>query len=224
MDIQELKEESFLKVLLIGESGTGKTYNSSKVALAVLEAGGSVLYVDTESEGSTTLLEVIDAEGYDEEVVDKLDYMMVHNLEQWYGAFDKSGDYDLMVIDTLDHKHSYVIKAVTDAKIESGADWNEYAQIYSKEKELMEKIGKPDTNILATIDPQSGKSGKPKGAQTNVAGYFTAVVQLVKEGDGWSNKIINWVGHSDRIGKKAGDVPGNIASSFMEYTGLESDE
>lgn len=221
MDIEELKRKSFLKVLLTGESGTGKTFNSSKVSLNLLERGADVLYVDTEAEGSTTLLELIDVEDYDDEVVDGLDYLPVDGLEEWYGAFEKSDEYDFMVIDTLDHKHSYVIKAVTDAKLDSNADWNEYAQIYSKEKELMEKIGKPNTNILATLDPDSGKSDKPKGAQTNVFGYFTAVVQLFKSGDEWSNKIINWVGHSERIGTKAADLPNNLTSSFEDYIKFE---
>lgn len=223
MDIEELKEKSFLKVLFIGESGTGKTYNASGIALLVLEAGGDVMYVDTESEGSTTLLNLIDRKDYDDEIVENLDYVPVDNLEQWYNAFDKSEEYDLMVIDTLDHKHSYVIRAVTDAKVKADADWNEYAQIYSKEKELMEKIGKPDTNILATIDPDSGKANKPKGAQTNVTGYFTAVLQLAKEGDSWSNKIINWVGHSERIGKEASDIQENVARSILNYTEIDGD-
>lgn len=221
MEIEELRKKSFLKVLMSGSSGTGKTYNSSKITLSILEAGGSVLFVDTEAEGSTTLLEIIDKKGYDDDIVDDLEYLPVDGLEQWYGAFERAGDFDLMVIDTLDHKHSYVIKAVTDAKTKGDADWNEYAQIYSKEKELMEKIGKPSTNILATIDPDSGKSDKPKGAQTNVFGYFTAVVQLVKNGDEWSNKILNWVGNSDRIGTKAANLPENVSNSFMEYMELE---
>lgn len=224
MDIEELKQKSYLKVLFVGESGTGKTMNSAKVALKMLEAGADVLYLDTESEGSTTLLKVIDQEGYDDDVVENLEYELIDSLEQWYGAFDRSDDFDLMVIDTLDHKHSYVISSVTDAKRDGDADWNEYAQIYSEEKKLMEKIGKPKTNILATIDPASGKSNKPKGAQTNVFGYFTAVVQLVKNGDEWSNKIINWVGHSDRIGTKAADLPVNVSNSFKEYSGIDGEE
>ena len=218
MDIDELRKEAFIKVLLWGSSGRGKTFNASKVTLELLEEGYDVLYCDTESEGSTTMVQLIDEGEYDEEVVDNLDYVQVDSVEEWYAQFDRSDNFDLMVIDTLDHKHSYVVKGVADARRESDADWNEYPQIYGEEKNMMERIGKPETNIIATIDPDSGKSDKPKGAQTNVRGYFTAVIQLTKSGDEYSNKILNWVGKTDWIGKKMPDpFAENLAEQIEEY-------
>lgn len=218
MKLEELKQEAKIKVLLWGKSGRGKTYNSAIVALEVASSGKDVLFVDTESEGSTTMVQLVEKGEYDEDSVENLEYVQVDGIEDWYAQFDRSENFDLMVIDTLDHKHSYVIKGVADARRKADADWNEYPQIYGEEKNLMEKIGKPNSNVLATIDPESGKSGKPKGAQTNVKGYFTVVVQLTKSGDEYSNKVLNWVGETEYIGKKVPDPLGeNLADKMMEY-------
>lgn len=206
MDIQELRKKSNRKVLLRGKSGRGKTRQSSLIALEVLDQGGKVLYVDTESEGSTTILALIDENGYDESIVDGLEYDRVESYEDMKSSINAASDYDLVVFDTLDHKHSYVLKAVTDAKTAADADWNEYPQIYSMEKEFMDDLRKLDTNLVATIDPDSGKSDKPKGAQVNVQGYFTIVVDLYRDGNSWSHKIENWIGRSSLIGKQIGNT------------------
>lgn len=220
MEFDELKKQSNLKVLLEGQSGTGKTINSAKIALEVLSRGGSVLYADTEAEGSETIVNIIEATDYDESIVENLTYERVGDYDGLVSVIERSSDFDLLVIDTLDHKHSFVLKAVTDAKRASDADWNEYATIYSEEKELMGAIGSPETNIVATLDPDSGKDGKPKGAQTNIRGYFGAVIQTKKSGDAeWDHKILNWVGKSDWIGKKLPNMPevvGDEIESRME--------
>lgn len=202
MEYDDLLSQSKLKVLLEGKSGRGKTRTACKVVLEILDNGNDVLYLDTEAEGSETIVNLIEDGDYSEDVVENLQYERVENYEDLVEAMSRAEDYDLMVLDTLDHKHSYVLKAVTDAKRDADADWNEYATIYSEEKELMNTLGDPDTNIIATLDPDSGKRDKPKGAQTNIRGYFSAVIELRKQGDGeWGHKIINWVGKSDWIGK-----------------------
>jgi len=217
MEFDDLKRQSNLKVLLEGQSGTGKTINAAKIALGVLDNGGSVLYTDTEAEGSETIVNLIEDSDYDESVVSNLDYERVGSYDEMVAIFEKAGQYDLLVIDTLDHKHTFVLKAVTDAKRDGDADWNEYATIYSEEKEFMGEIGSPKTNIVATLDPDSGKDGKPKGAQTNVRGYFSAVIQTKKTGDSdWDHKILNWVGKSDWIGKKLPEMPKVVADEIAK--------
>lgn len=218
MDIEELRKKSNRKILLRGNSGRGKTRQSAMVTLHVLDEGGDVLFIDTESEGAPTILALIDQLGYDEDLVDGLEYEMVESYEDMKSSLNNSSDYDLVVFDTLDHKHSYVLKAVTDAKTKADADWNEYPQIYSKEKEFMDDLRKLETNLLATIDPESGKSNKPKGTQVNIQGYFTIVVDLYRDGNDWSHKIENWIGRSDLIGKEIRntDIHDALASEIIE--------
>jgi len=217
MQFEELKKQSNLKVIFEAKSGYGKTFTAAKVVLKLLDEGKEVLYIDTEAEGSETLINLIEGGDWNEGVVERLDYFRAENYSTLTEAISRGGDYDLMVVDTLDHKHSYVLKAVAGAKRDSDADWNEYPQIYSEEKELMAMLGDPDTNIIATLDPDSGKRDKPKGAQTNIRGYFSAVIELRKQGDGeWDHKIINWVGKSDWIGKALPDLPEVVADEILE--------
>ena len=206
MELQELKQKSNSKILLRGESGSGKTNRACKLALRVSREGGDVLYVDTEAEGSTTMVNLVESQDapYDESDLANVEYVQAGSygelMDNIGNSDGRQAAFDLVVVDTLDHKHSYVLKHVTDAKRESGADWQEYASIYAEEKELMEQIGKPEANIVATLDPSSGGMDKPKGAQTNVHGYFTIVLDLMVTEDDYKNKIRNWVGHGDKRG------------------------
>lgn len=218
MEFDDLVKQSKLKVVLQGPSGSGKTYKAAQVAVKVLVSGRSVLYCDTEAEGAETMVQIIQNNGYDEDVVDDLDYRQVEDYDQFDTALEDMGDYDLMVIDSLDHKHTYVLKAVTDAKRSSDADWSEYAAIYSEEKEIMGRIGKPSTNIIATLDPESGSDGKPKGAQTNVAGYFSVVVNVSKGADEWTHKIVNWIGESDWVNKKHPEIVEELSDRIIDRT------
>ena len=218
MDFEELKKKSNRKILLRGKSGRGKTLKASKLALSVAEAGGKVSYVDTESEGSTTIVNLIEDGEFDEDVVENLEYVQVDNYSELMEFVDDhhQRQVDLLVVDTLDHKHTYVLKEVTGAKLEADANWNEYPQIYSKEKELMGKFGKPKTNIIATLDPDSGKMDKPKGAQTNIHGYFDVVIDLNKSGNEWGNVVRNYVGQSKAIGNSVSNIDDHLVEDLIK--------
>ena len=208
MDLEELQLKDNITILEYGKSARGKTYDACRVALELSGDGYDVLYADTESQGSTTLYQLVTSGDYDESHLENIDYHEVGGYSDLMELLEPSNteDYCLVVIDTLDHKHSYVLKAVTDAKRESDAEWQEYARIYSEEKEVMERIGNANTNILCTLDPESGSSDKPKGAQTNIHGYFTVVIRKIKTGDGWASEIENFVGDTSLIGSQATNV------------------
>lgn len=207
MDIQELKEMSNTSVLLRGKSGRGKTRNAVKVSLQILQVGGRVLYAESESQASKTFLKAIEDGDLEEGVVEELVLTQMNSYEDMKNVISKAPDYDLVVLDPLDHKHGFVLKEVTDAKTKADADWNEYPQIYSHEKELMQDISKVDANVLATLDPESGKKNKPKGTQTNIHGYFDCVVDLYRDGDDWSHRVENWIGRNDLVGAEIGSIP-----------------
>lgn len=222
MKFEELKAVSDTRALLRAKSGRGKTLNCARVALMVSKAGGEVLYVDSESAGSTTLVAEVENPDNDfsEEDTENIEYIRVDNYDGLMNAMGKEGGnhdkYDLIVVDTLDHKHTYAIKKVTDAQDQTGADWNEYPRIYSSEKQIMEQVSKSETNFLCTLDPESGSFDKPKGAQANIHGYFDIVVELTREGDDWGNVIRNWIGKGEAIGKQHPDITGRLAEEFIE--------
>lgn len=220
MKFEELKKYSHIKILIRGKSGRGKTRTACHIALAVANEGKDVLYVDTEAEGATNMVALIEANEFPKEATKTLEYEQVSGYDEFFSyiSHETQKDYDLVVIDTLDHKHSFVLKAVTDAKLEADADWNQYPRIYSKEKDVMETIGQPETNIVATLDPDSGSNQKPKGAQTNIHGYFSAVIDLTKNGDKFDNIIRNFVGKGDKIGKSAKNLEPKLAEEVLERT------
>jgi archaellum biogenesis ATPase FlaH len=203
MEFEELKRKSNKKILLYGQTMRGKTVSSSRIALGLASEGIKVKYVDTESEGSSTLVKLIESGEFDEEDVENIEYVVVDNYDELVSEIEEEGgthdEFGLVVIDSLDHKHSFALKKVTDAKMKSEADWNEYPAIYSTEKQIMEIISKPKTNILATLDPDSGSEDKPKGAQTNIKGYFSIVVELQRGDEKYAGTIENWIGRDEVI-------------------------
>lgn len=222
MNFDTLKAQSNMKVLLRGKSGSGKTRTASVVSLRVSSSGGKVLYLDTEQEGSTTMVNLVESDGtdFDESDVENIEYVLVSSFDEYMDYIDPENGYhdefDLIVVDPLDHKHTYALRKVVEQQEAQSADWNEYARIYDVEKSMMEKLQKPKTNILGTIDPESGKSDKPKGAQVNIVGYFGVVFDLYRDGEGWGNKVRNYVGKSDVIGNEVGNMVEHITEEVIE--------
>lgn len=222
MDFQELKAVSNTRALLRAKSGRGKTINCARIALAVGSAGGKVLYVDTESAGSTSIVAEVENPDNDfsEEDTENLEYVRVDDYDSLMNAMGKEAGnhdkFDLIIVDTLDHKHTFAIKKVADAQDDASADWNEYPRIYSSEKQIMEQVSKSETNFLCTLDPESGSFDKPKGAQANIHGYFDIVVELTREGDEWGNVIRNWIGKGSVIGKQHPDITSRLAEEFID--------
>lgn len=208
MDIDDLRSKSHIKILFRGFSGTGKTLNSCIVALEVAKEGGRVKYIDTEDEGSETIVDMVDSGWYDSDLEGEIEYTRVTGAKEFFDEFPEEDqcDWDLVVVDTLDHKHTYALRVVTDERKKSDVNWNQFPAIYDAEKSFMQAVGQPDTHIVASIDPESGKSDKPKGTQVNVDGYFDIVVRL-QRGDNvdWEGVVENFVGDLDNnyIGKKA---------------------
>lgn len=203
MEFEELKRKSNKTILLHGPTMRGKTMSASNIALSLASQGVKVKYVDTESEGSSTMVELVERGKFTEDAVENIEYVVVDDYDEFVNEISKEkgvhDEYGLIVIDSLDHKHSFALKKVTDAKMKSEADWNEYPAIYSTEKQVMEIISKPGTNILATLDPDSGSDDKPKGAQTNIKGYFSIVIGLERGDDVYAGTIENWIGRDDII-------------------------
>lgn len=227
MKLDELKKQSNAKILLRGKSARGKTRACAIVALEVSAEGRTVKYVDTEAEGSTTIVNLIEEGEYSEGDVENINYIQVDNYDQLIEEIPliEQREYDLLIIDTLDHKHSFTIRKVMEDVIESeeagdkmSPDWNMYPEIYSREKEIMELVGKSKTNILATLDPDSGKMDKPKGTQTNVHGYFSAVIDMKKSNDEWTNQVVNWIGNSDWIGRPHKKLATAIIREVLDRT------
>lgn len=204
MEFEELLELSTVKVLNRGQSARGKTRNSAWIALKVSSIGGDVLYLDTESAGSTHMVNHVRDGQFEEDDVDNIQYVKTEGYDDIMGYLDEDTQRqkDLIVVDTLDHKHTYSIRRVADDDRAADPDWNQYPEIYGLEKAFMERINVAHTNFVCTLDPESGSMDKPKGCQTNVHGYFNVVLDLKRRGDNdYVAKVANWINKDDWIGK-----------------------
>lgn len=221
MELSELRQKSSAKVLIRGPSGSGKTINSAEIALTVAGEGYDVLFADMESEGSDTMLKLVEHGEYSEEDLATLSYREIGSYDAFMKAINDASGFDLLVLDPMDHKHTYVLREVAEAATKSGADWNEYPQIYDQEKKIMSGISDMNTNVVCTLDPESGKKDKPKGAQVNIHGYYGIVVDVFKSGDSWGHKIDNWIGRSDLIGGELTNTELHeaISKEILERTG-----
>jgi hypothetical protein len=184
------------------------------------QEGAKVLYVDTEAEGSTTMVALVEDEDteFEKGDVENIEYERVNEFSEYMEYLHPDNgyqdEYDLIVVDTLDHKHTYAIKEVVgDVKIDE-VDFNQWNPIYDKQKKMMEVINDPRTNILATIDPDSGKMDKPKGTQTNVHGYFNIVIDLMYNSGEYKNKIRNWVNKGEHRGKAVPELEEKLTEEF----------
>lgn len=220
MDFEELKSLSNVNVLLRGKSGRGKTHTSSEVALGVADAGGKVLYMDTEAEGATTLVTFVENGVYEEDAVENVTYEQVEEYEEVMEMLEEANGYDLLIFDTLDSKHTMALKEVTDATLKADADWNQYPFIYSAEKEMMKQIRSADCNVICCLDPDSGSMDKPKLCQTNVHGAFSVVIDMSRSSQEWNNTVRNWVGNGDIIGKSVGNLEEALINEVKERSGL----
>ena len=108
-----------------GKSGRGKTDTSCRIVVELLSRGADVIYVDTESEGANTIVKLVENGDYDDDIVENLEYVQVSTYDALTQSLERQGDHDVMVVDTLDHKHTFAIKGVTYAKRESDADENQ---------------------------------------------------------------------------------------------------
>jgi hypothetical protein len=226
MEFEELKRKSNQKILFYAPTMRGKTRSVSTLALELSREGVPVKYVDTESEGSSTLVTLVEEGSYEREDVENIEYVVVDNYEELVHEISQEGgthdEYGLIVVDTLDHKHTFALKEVTDAKTKSDADWNEYPAIYSAEKQIMEIISKPQTNFAATLDPDSGSMDKPKGAQANVLGFFSIVINLERGDDTYAGTIENWIGRTDVTGAtlETEDILNKLSDVLIESSSV----
>lgn len=198
IDLNQVKN-LVVKVLLKGTSGTGKTHYLTRIAK---DYDGDVLFVDTEEE-ALLMFQTF------EEDLSHIDYFQVENFKVFEELIGRQRDYDLVCVDTLDDKNTFSIEDATRDG-EASPEWNQYANIYAKEKRLMRQIRKPDANMLCAVDPESGKKDKPKDVAVNVDGRFTTVLELRDNG----GFVVNDVVQGEFRGKVIGNVKDAVEKRF----------
>lgn len=224
MEYEQLLEKTNRKVHLKGVSNTGKTFTASKVVVNCLRAGMEVCVGDLEDSVVKTIVNIIESNDVDKEVVGNLEMVEVESFDDLIELTERGQEFDLVVFDPLDHKHSLAAEHSLDVKTEADIEWNEYHLVYSWEKEVMKRINKMECNVITTIDPESGSSDKDKGVQANIHGYHDIVISLILNGDEHTNKVRKWLGKEDISGSPVGNLTEGLSKQIIQRTDKEIPE
>jgi len=202
------------KDLFTGGSGGGKTHTALFDMLGLISAGmaKSAVIIDCEA-GTIDEMEALmsgESEFGNAELFQQLlEPVEYHAVSTWseYKKLALSGA-DAVLIDTLNHKHVLARHHIKDEiqksgeiKVGSGMvkltdpdswtlDWEHYNQVYELETRFMEQLMHCGSHIIATLDPNLGKSNKQKGEQNSVDGYFSLIIDTSIEGKDYRGLIL----------------------------------
>ncbi len=135
-----------LKMLLWGNSHTGKTYTSLKIASGFKDT--KILVIDTENRATDEYANLV-----------KFDRISLQekSVEEYYHAccWAKRNGYNFLIIDSLSHMWYYASDQVEKGKSNTMISWGEAKRSISK---CLEAIFELDLNIIMTCRAKSGTS------------------------------------------------------------------
>ena len=180
------REKLWVKILLSGVSGSGKTYSALRLAKGIAEACGSgIAYVDTENRRAAYY-----ANEFDFDVIDMAE---PHTPEKYMEAIDAAVEagYKVLVIDSLSHEWKYLNE--THDKM-PGNSFTNWGPLKARHARLMEKILQSHIHIIATARGKDAyvmedKNGKqiPKKVAEGIIGdkeleyNYTCTFQLQQD-------------------------------------------
>ena len=182
-----VREQLWIKVLLTGPSGAGKTYSALRIAKGLYDkcGGEGIAYIDTENRRASYY-----ANEFSFDVIDMADpYSPEKYIESIEAAVDAG--YKVLIIDSLSLEWSY-LNDVHDKM--PGNSFTNWAPLKSRHKKLMEKILQSHVHIIATargkdayaMEDKNGKS-VPKKIAEGIVGdkeleyNYTCTFQLAQD-------------------------------------------
>ena len=138
------KEKIWLKVLLAGPSGSGKSYSALRLAKGIAaETNGNVAVIDTEN-GRIRYYA-------DEFVFDDLQLEDPYTPESYIDAIQTAVDngYSVLVIDSLTHEWNWCLDQIE--KIPGTNSYTKWAKITPRHDKFREKILQAPIHIIATV-------------------------------------------------------------------------
>lgn len=138
------KEKIYLKVLLAGASGSGKSYSALKLATGITnKAGGRIAAIDTEAGRIRYYANEFD--------FDDLQLEEPYTPEKYIDAINQAvdGGYNVLIIDSITHEWNYIIDQVD--KIPGTNSYTKWAKLTPRHNKFTEKIIQSPINIIATV-------------------------------------------------------------------------
>jgi len=138
------KERIWLKVLLAGPSGSGKSYSALRLAQGIAkEAKGNIAVIDTEN---GRIRYYADEFNFDDQQLQD-----PYTPESYIDAIDEAVDagYSVLVIDSLTHEWNWCLDQIE--KIPGTNSYTKWAKITPRHDKFKEKILQAPIHIIATV-------------------------------------------------------------------------
>jgi len=137
------REKIWLKVLMAGSSGSGKSYTALRVATGIAQkAGGKVASIDTENGRIRYYANEFD---FDDQQLEA-PYTPEKYIEAIEDAID--GEYAVLIIDSISHEWDYCLDVHSKMPGNSYTNW---AKITPRHNKFMEKVLQAPIHIIATV-------------------------------------------------------------------------
>lgn len=138
------KEKIYLKVLLAGASGSGKSYSALKLATGIAnKMGGRIAAIDTEARRIRYYANEFD--------FDDLQLSEPYTPEKYIEAITQAvdGGYSVLIIDSITHEWNYILDQVD--KIPGANSYTKWGKLTPRHNKFTEKMIQSPINIIATV-------------------------------------------------------------------------
>lgn len=138
------KEKIYLKVLLAGASGSGKSYSALKLATGIAnKMGGRIAAIDTEAGRIRYYANEFD--------FDDLQLSEPYTPEKYIEAITQAVDsgYNVLIIDSITHEWNYILDQVD--KIPGTNSYTKWGKLTPRHNKFTEKMIQSPINIIATV-------------------------------------------------------------------------
>lgn len=138
------KEKIYLKVLLAGASGSGKSYSALKLATGIAnKMGGRIAAIDTEAGRIRYYANEFD--------FDDLQLSEPYTPEKYIEAITQAvdGGYNVLIIDSITHEWNYILDQVD--KIPGANSYTKWGKLTPRHNKFTEKMIQSPINIIATV-------------------------------------------------------------------------
>lgn len=138
------KEKIYLKVLLAGASGSGKSYSALKLATGIAnKMGGRIAAIDTEAGRIRYYANEFD--------FDDLQLSEPYTPEKYIEAITQAvdGGYSVLIIDSITHEWNYILDQVD--KIPGANSYTKWGKLTPRHNKFTEKMIQSPINIIATV-------------------------------------------------------------------------
>lgn len=138
------KEKIFLKVLLAGASGSGKSFSALRLATGIANrAGGRIAAIDTEAGRIRYYANEFD--------FDDLQLEEPYTPEKYIDAINQAVEsgYNTLIIDSITHEWNYILDQVD--KIPGTNSYTKWGKLTPRHNKFTEKVIQSPINIIATV-------------------------------------------------------------------------